>query len=560
MTGPDPTDPQTTEAPAPDPAARAVAWASLVWCLLTGMVMAGAVLTGEADFGLIAALACAAAPGVLAQRLHGPASDRIELLTIAAWALGGGLAAALTGGLAGPLGGLCAAPLAVAAALDRRRRISGAAALTLAAVAVDLWVSLTGLTAPPSEAMAPWLSLLATGGVMAALAAAISFGLKRRTERARRSEESAARMERLLAEQPHLIVTLDLAGRVGAAFGAPPPGLSVEGLSGQGLVSAAHHSDRPAVQAAIFRAATHGAAEAGFAPRDALDRWVVVDLRRAEDRKLVGVLRDASMQHAREALLETARHDAENLAAGKSRFLANMSHELRTPLNAVIGFSDIMRQRLFGPLPERYAEYAQMIHESGGHLLDLINDVLDMSKIEAERYELSLEAFDARDPVSSALRLVRLQAHEAEISLRGLLPSEPLLVEADRRALKQITLNLLSNALKFTPAGGSVTVSLVADGRTLELGVSDTGVGIAPEDLKRIGRPFEQAGGADQKSRGTGLGLSLVRAFAELHGGAMNIESTLGEGAAITVRLPVVLEAGVNGREGAQVIRLSRKA
>jgi cell cycle sensor histidine kinase DivJ len=314
------------------------------------------------------------------------------------------------------------------------------------------------------------------------------------------------------------------------------------------------------VQTALFRAATHGYAEAGFAPREAPDRWVAIDLRRAGDRKLIGVLRDGSLQHAREALLETAKVEAENLAAGKSRFLANMSHELRTPLNAVIGFSDIMRQRLFGPLPERYADYAQMIHESGGHLLDLINDVLDMSKIEAERYELSLEPFDARDPVSAALRLVRLQAHEADISLRGILPPEPLLVEADRRALKQITLNLLSNALKFTPAGGSVTVTLVADGRNLELSISDTGLGVAPEDLLRLGRPFEQAGRSDQKSRGTGLGLSLVRAFAELHGGKMNIESTLGEGTAVTIRLPVVLEAGSKGRQGAQVIRLTRKA
>jgi cell cycle sensor histidine kinase DivJ len=237
-----------------------------------------------------------------------------------------------------------------------------------------------------------------------------------------------------------------------------------------------------------------------------------------------------------------------------------MSHELRTPLNAVLGFSDIMRQKLFGPLPERYAEYAQMIYESGNHLLDLINDVLDMSKIEAERYELALEPFDARDPVSAALRLVRLQAHEAEISLRGMLPTEPLLVEADKRALKQITLNLLSNALKFTPAGGSVTVSLHADGRNLELSVSDTGVGVAPEDLERLGRPFEQAGGSEQKSLGTGLGLSLVRAFAELHGGAMSIESALGEGATVTVRLPVVVEAGLNGgRGGAEVIPLSRQ-
>jgi cell cycle sensor histidine kinase DivJ len=563
------TAPDRPETPAPE--TTLVAWttgatvaaAALVWSALVVVVAVAAALLGLRDILLFSALLCAAAPGVLTQLLRRDVREGVDTIVLAGWALGGGLAAALTGGLAGPLGALCATPLAVAAALDRRRAISGAAALTLAAAAVDLWVSVTGLTPTPVPAVGPWLSLLAVGGTAAALGAAISLSRKRRADeadQARRGGETASRLERLLAEQPHLIVTLDASGRLGSAFGAPPPGLSVAALAAHGLIGAAHHPDRAAVQTALFQAAARGASEIGFAPRESLDRWVAMDLRRAEDGRLIGVLRDGSVQHAREASLEAARAEAESLAAGKSRFLANMSHELRTPLNAVIGFSDIMRQKLFGPLPERYAEYAQMIHESGGHLLDLINDVLDMSKIEAERYELSLEPFDARDPISSALRLVRLQAHEAEISLRGVLSPEPLLVEADRRALKQITLNLLSNALKFTPAGGSVTVTLLADGRMLELSVSDTGVGIAPEDLKRLGRPFEQAGRSDQKSRGTGLGLSLVRAFAELHGGSMSIESALGEGTAVTVRLPVVLEAGANPtRAGAQVIPLSRQ-
>jgi cell cycle sensor histidine kinase DivJ len=562
------TTPDRPETPAAEPTAAdratgaTVAGAGLVWSGLIVTLAGAAAVFGQGEARLFAALACAAAPGLLSQILRRGRNDRAETLVLAGWALGGGLAAALTGGLAGPFGALCAAPLAVAAALDRRRAISGAAALTLAAAAVDLWVSLTGPAPLSSGAIGPWLSLLAVGGTASALGAAISLSFKRRADQAdqaRRGGETAQRLERLLAEQPHLIVTLDVSGRVGSAFGAAPPGLNPATLAAQGLIGAAHHPDRPAVQTALFQAAARGSAEVGFAPRESLDRWVALDLRRDGDGRLIGVLRDGSVQHAREASLEAARAEAEGLAAGKSRFLANMSHELRTPLNAVLGFSDIMRQKLFGPLPERYAEYAQMIHESGGHLLDLINDVLDMSKIEAERYELALEPFDARDPVSSALRLVRLQAHEAEISLRGVLSPEPLLVEADRRALKQITLNLLSNALKFTPAGGSVTVALSAYGRMLELSVSDTGVGVAPEDLKRLGRPFEQAGGSDQKSRGTGLGLSLVRAFAELHGGAMSIESALGEGTAVTVRLPVVLEAGANpGRPVAQVIPLTR--
>jgi len=218
-----------------------------------------------------------------------------------------------------------------------------------------------------------------------------------------------------------------------------------------------------------------------------------------------------------------------------------MSHELRTPLNAIMGFSDIMRTRLFGDLPPRYSDYPELIHESGRHLLDLINDVLDMSKIEADRYELAREEFDAREPVSAALRILQIQAHESSVQLRGVLPSAELDVNADRRAIKQIVLNLVANALKFTPALGSVTVTLHAADNAMELVVADTGVGIAPEDLIRLGRPFEQAGDAISRTGGTGLGLSLVKAFAKLHGGDMTIESRLGEGTAVTVRLPVLI-------------------
>src|SRR5438128_8866865 len=176
--------------------------------------------------------------------------------------------------------------------------------------------------------------------------------------------------------------------------------------------------------------------------------------------RLVGALRDARAQRARETELEEARVLAEQQNAGKSRFLANMSHELRTPLNAIMGFSDIMRQRLFGPLGDRYAEYSELIHESGSHLLELINDVLDMSKIEAERFELAIETFDARESVQAVLRLMRGQAERAGVHLREVLPAAPVYADADRRALKQIALNLISNSLKFTPRGGSVTVTV----------------------------------------------------------------------------------------------------
>ena len=239
---------------------------------------------------------------------------------------------------------------------------------------------------------------------------------------------------------------------------------------------------------------------------------------------------------------EAERDRALEAASARSRFLAHMSHELRTPLNAVIGFSDIMRTRVFGPMPERYGEYAQLIHESGEHLLGVINDVLDLAKVEAGRYELRREVFDAREALNGALRLVRGQADEAGVDLRGALPDHAILVDADPRALKQMALNLLSNALKFTGRGGSVTAALSQAGGVLELLVSDTGVGIAPEELTRLGRPFEQ-GEAARERQGTGLGLSLVRSFAALHGGEMRIESELGTGTAVAVRMPVLAPA-----------------
>jgi len=200
-----------------------------------------------------------------------------------------------------------------------------------------------------------------------------------------------------------------------------------------------------------------------------------------------------------------------------------------------------MRSRLFGDLSPKYGEYAELIHESGQHLLDLINDVLDVTKLEADRYELSAETFDVRDVANAALRILRQQADDAGLKLRGVLPPAALLVKADRRAIKQIVLNLVANALKFTPSGGSVTVTFAEVAGELDIVVADSGVGIAPEDLARLGRPFEQAGDAQDRARGTGLGLSLVQAFARLHGGEMSVESRLGEGTAVTVRLPVLV-------------------
>jgi len=356
-------------------------------------------------------------------------------------------------------------------------------------------------------------------------------------------------LEQELAAQPHLILTLSPEGRALSAYGTVPEGISLDGLFDAGLVEAAAQADQSTLQAAIQAASRDGKGRAGFCPRHAPQAYAVIDLRRLGDGRLSAILRDASLEHSNEVRLETARIEADEMNAGKSRFLANMSHELRTPLNAIMGFSDIMRTQMFGPLTGKYAEYVGLIHESGRHLLDLINDVLDMSKIQAQRYELTREIFDIREPVSAALRLLRVQADEAGVKLRGSLPTVLIEANADRRALKQIVINLVSNAIKFTLAGGQITVNLHAYGDILDLSVIDNGIGISADDLRRLGRPFEQVGDTTRQIGGTGLGLSLVRAFAELHGGEMIIESRLGEGTTVTVRLPVLDVAPISPAE-----------
>jgi two-component system cell cycle sensor histidine kinase PleC len=219
-----------------------------------------------------------------------------------------------------------------------------------------------------------------------------------------------------------------------------------------------------------------------------------------------------------------------------------MSHELRTPLNAIIGFSEVLKQQMFGSLGNScYVEYANDIYQSGTHLLDLINDILDMSKIEAGKYDLRCEEVDLDEVVESSLRLVQLRAREAALTIDRMLGGEPLSLVADRRALKQILVNLLSNAVKFTPAGGRITIAAETREDRVCLRVSDTGIGIPPEHLARLGHPFEQVRPAaeSQPQAGTGLGLALVKALVGLHGGLMHIDSAVGVGTVVHVELPL---------------------
>ena len=223
----------------------------------------------------------------------------------------------------------------------------------------------------------------------------------------------------------------------------------------------------------------------------------------------------------------------------KSEFLANMSHELRTPLNAIIGFSEVLAERMFGEVNEKQAEYLQDILSSGRHLLSLINDILDLSKVEAGRLELELGRFHLPTALDNALTLVRERATRHGITLTQTLDERVGDIVADERKVKQILLNLLSNAVKFTPEGGRVGLTVTRAEDIVTISVSDTGIGIAPEDQATIFEEFRQVGREDaRKQEGTGLGLTLAKKFVELHGGRIWVESHVGQGSTFTFTLP----------------------
>jgi len=223
----------------------------------------------------------------------------------------------------------------------------------------------------------------------------------------------------------------------------------------------------------------------------------------------------------------------------KSEFLANMSHELRTPLNAIIGFSEVLAQGMFGAINEKQTEYLRDILESGQHLLSLINDILDLSKIEAGRMELEPADFDLPSAIDNALILVRERASRRGIRLGSTIGKGLGMIGGDERKVKQVLLNLLSNALKFTPEGGQIDVAARLHDDRAEVSVADTGVGIAPADQDAVFEEFRQVGTADKKAEGTGLGLTLSRKFIELHGGRIWVTSQVGVGSTFTFTLPV---------------------
>jgi cell cycle sensor histidine kinase DivJ len=339
-------------------------------------------------------------------------------------------------------------------------------------------------------------------------------------------------------------------------------GARIEDLHGHGLFDRVHVADRPAYLTALADASARGETKSVEFRMRRTDKtesrsdciWVEMRCRpldqvsapysRAGMREVVSVMRDVTARKEQEDALKTARLESDRAIAAKSRFLATVSHELRTPLNAIIGFSEMLANEEQMRLdPERRRDYAKLINDSGHHLLAVVNDILDMSKMETGDFEISPEPFAPAQVIGSCCDLLALRAREAGVDLTARMPADLPEIVADKRAVKQILLNLLSNAIKFTDRGGKVVASAKVELGHIVLTVEDTGIGISDSDLPQIGTPFFQARSAyDRRHDGTGLGLSIVRGLVALHGGRFDIASILGKGTKVTVILPANCE------------------
>ena len=535
---------------------------------LVGAALSAAflLLIGKPDIAEIVAMLWLVAPGALALAALTRASlEILETASLVMFAAMVGYLAAITGGLASPLivwFALVPAEAALAGGKTQVLRAVLAAIFTLAGVA-----ALQAFGALPHSHLALPLWEIYAVSIFAAIVQAgiVAAAAQDRQKQADRAAAEGAAMYRFLADNAMDLITRHTAdGRI--RFASPASqnllGRAPEKLVGLAPAALVHASDLSVLQAAFVQASYFGksaAAEIRLKRADGSHIWCEMRCRPGEGAAdIVAVTRDISDRKAHEHELIGARDAAEEANRAKSRFLANMSHELRTPLNAIIGFSEVMNHQMFGPVGSaRYLEYAGLIHESGGHLLELINGILDMSKIEAGKFALSEELFDLEDVAHQAMRFVKLQAERKGVALKMKLAPASHRIFADSRAVKQMLVNLLTNGVKFTPRGGTVHLVAAREGGGIEIAVADTGIGIAPEHLKRMGQPFEQAEGAHVRTQeGTGLGLALVKAFAGLHGGEAVIESVLGEGTTVRVKLPfaAVNETGERISAGAKVL------
>jgi cell cycle sensor histidine kinase DivJ len=479
------------------------------------------------------------------------------LVTVVAWCTGGiGSFAAIW---------LVVVPLEAALSASRRV-VAVASTFALLAAGLLLVLSAYDLLPPAIEVAGEHGALVALGIISAALYAT---GLALGAEQIARTSFWLLYAEedryRLLARNMTDVITRH--ARNGAVLFASPAaeplfGARVHDLMSHGLFDRVHVADRPAYLTALADAAALGETRSvefrirrGGEADGQGGQFVWVEMRcqpldragkivSADEREVVAVLRDVSERKTNERAVEIARAESERANAAKSRFLATMSHELRTPLNAIIGFSEMLTNEELSFDAARKLEYAKLINESGRHLLSVVNGILDMSKMETGNFEITPEPFAPAPAIMSCCDLLALKARDSGVAIKTHIGMNLPEVVADRRAFNQILINLISNAIKFTPREGRVTVSAHCDKVKLTVVVEDTGVGIGEDDLPRLGEAFFQARASyDRRHDGTGLGLSIVKGLVRLHGGEIGITSRLGKGTQVTVRLPVDCES-----------------
>ena len=466
---------------------------------------------------------------------------------------------------------LMAAQVEAAASFDRRVArvgvvVAGTALLAIAAACLGGWVvpalpvRVEALLAAPALVCAT-SALIRLSGVVTAL----------RAHGAMRS----ARIEAVEAALGHVVLDLDARGSVRALAGADSGFLRApeREILGRGLFDHVHVADRPAFLKMVDDAAQTGSTQVGCVrmrtwcddpaaagePRflsGEMRLHRVSPVRPEGDFEVIALLRDASAQADHDHEIDVSRRAVQEALRAKDNFLTTMSHELRTPLNSIIGFSEILASRTTRPDdPAKQCEFARVINTSGQHLLGIVNAVLDMSRIQVGTYPIQPEPFDPAALLDHAAEAVAASAREGSVELVRDYPPSLEEVVGDKRALKQVLVALMSNAIKFTPARGRVALVARPEGNALVISIVDTGVGIQASDLARIGNPFFQAGGGDigRAFDGAGLGLALVRGLIGLHGGSLAIESEPGNGTTVIVRLPLDCRAIAQRRADAVI-------
>lgn len=478
----------------------------------------------------------------------------------------------ITGGLASPfLVFLLLLPLENAMFDGKRGAVSGVLMATAAVLFVG-FVSLAQSSTLPDASL--WYTAIIT---LALYCSALAYRIgANKTAALDRLQAEHSRFRILAENATDLVTKHDAKGNTLFASPATRPllGVSADQLIGSGLferihlqdrilflngISASHHKRQQETQQVRMRSKTG---------ENQLWKWVEMrfnpDHKDGSGRPTTGVTvvsRDISELKQQQLALEEANNVAVESGEAQRRFLMTMSHELRTPLNAIIGFSDILKQELFGSLPhERHSEYVELIQDSGQHLLQVVNDLLDLSRIEAGRYQLSVQSFNILEIADATVKMLQPMARQGKVTVAcDILPTLPEIV-ADKRACQQILINLISNAIKFTPEGGHVRITARQHGRSIKLRVKDTGIGIDEAFMENLGQPFRQAdSGYDRQYEGSGLGLSVVKGIVDLHGGDLEIRSTRNVGTSVTVTLPIKTKVArpVPADEQSQLVQLN---